>query len=193
MSYVYVPTPYEGEAKWTKNKDKRELENRFSLPILFYQFKINFFNLYDNRCFKCKKACTWVSDRRLWYEGALHQWELDIDHNFPFELGGRLEEGNMVSLCKNCNSKKNKKLPKEFYSDNELESLERYLITQADLFPKKKSWEIRYKFDGLRKDEIKKILIEEYGIDKELVEITGSVPKDGIHNYGWSTKEEEDN
>ena len=190
MSFVYVPTP--DKATWTKSKDKQKFQQRFKPYILLYQFRLNFFSLFDDRCFKCKRPCNWISDTRGFYEGALHQWELDMDHNLPFELGGRLEEGNIVALCKTCNSKKNKKHPEEFYSDNELESLERYLITQADLFPKKNyPYEEKRDWYLMNKKEKKKMLIEEYGIDEKLVELTGSIPADGIHNYAWCSHDDD--
>ena len=189
MNFSYIPTPDKGEVKWTKSKDKQEFQKRFKPYILLYQFKLNFFSLFDDRCFKCKKTCNWISDPRLWYEGALHQWELDIDHNLPFELGGRLEEGNLVSLCKTCNSKKHKKHPEEFYSKDELENLEKYLITQADLFPpKNQTYEEKWKFYSLTNDERKKMLIEDYGIDEKLVK-TAEADKD--HTYRWAKSDEE--
>ena len=185
-SFNYIPTKYEGNWKWNKNTDKAELSGRFYPSILFYQFKINFFSLFDDKCFKCHKPCEWVEHNGLWMDGCVKQWELHIDHNFPFHLGGRLEEGNMVSLCKTCNSNKNKKLPEEFYDKDELERLDNYLIAQASLSPQKNEWKEKLyrKFQCLGKKQ-KKIFLLEKGVDKKLIDITEDNEN---HNLSWSSE-----
>lgn len=39
--------------------------------------------------------------------------ELAIDHIYPESRGGELTEGNLVTACKYCNSKKGKRTPEE--------------------------------------------------------------------------------
>lgn len=63
-------------------------------------------NKFENKCFKCGAA-----DR------------LEFDHHIPLSKGGVLEPGNIVILCKSCNSRKRDKDPEEFYSPLELEKL----------------------------------------------------------------------
>jgi len=61
-------------------------------------------------CFKCG-----TSDR------------LVLDHNIPLSKGGKLTYDNVVVLCNTCNSRKNAKDPKDFYTKEELERLNKLL------------------------------------------------------------------
>jgi len=75
------------------------------------------FKLFNNKCFKCGGN-----------KG------LSIDHHIPFSRGGRLTIGNSVLLCRSCNSSKNAKDPKDFYTEKQLNQLAKMGITESSLF-----------------------------------------------------------
>lgn len=79
--------------------------------------KLKLLDLFNNKCFKC---------------GSLNN--LTIDHHLPFSKGGLLTFTNCVILCKSCNSKKNAKMPQDFYTINELEKLKKLGIDHNSLF-----------------------------------------------------------
>ena len=62
--------------------------------------------LFSNRCFRCGSTD-----------------ELTMDHHYPLSSNNALELDNAVVLCQSCNSKKHKKLPENFYSQQELDKL----------------------------------------------------------------------
>ncbi len=49
-------------------------------------------------------------------------------------LGGRLEPGNIVALCRRCNGKKLDQPPEQFYTPQELAQLPAIFMQQAALF-----------------------------------------------------------
>ena len=75
------------------------------------------FNLFNNKCFKCKSTDS-----------------LSIDHHLPFSRGGLLTFSNCVILCRSCNSSKNAKKPEDFYSEKELKKLRLLGIDSNSLF-----------------------------------------------------------
>lgn len=75
------------------------------------------FKKFNNKCFKC---------------GSLKN--LCIDHHLPFSRGGLLTFSNCVILCKSCNSRKNAKMPEDFYTNKELMKLEKMGISENSLF-----------------------------------------------------------
>lgn len=83
--------------------------------------KKELFEKFNNKCFKCGNPNS-----------------LTIDHHVPFSRGGILTFSNCVLLCKSCNSKKNAKMPKDFYTDKELEKLDKMGISENSLFSKRK-------------------------------------------------------
>ena len=104
------------------------------------------------------------------YVGGLWiQQELDIDHHIPFEKNGRMICGNLVSLCKKCNSKKGANHPETFYDSDEIEGLMPFLKAQELIIPKSYYWdsETLWTFRGQSNDERFDTLIGE-GINPEL-------------------------
>ncbi|MFN9915054.1 MAG: HNH endonuclease, partial [Pirellulaceae bacterium] len=101
----------------TRSNDVGGFRRRFRPEILYYQFKLNFFSLFDNKCFKCKKLAAWdiypESDEMM--GGLLRQKQLLIDHHVALENGGRYQPGNLVSLCQRCNGRKHTMHPEDFY------------------------------------------------------------------------------
>lgn len=75
------------------------------------------FKKFKNKCFKCgsKKFLT-------------------IDHHLPFSRGGLLTFTNCVLLCRSCNSKKNAKVPEDFYNEKELNKLKKLGVDSNSLF-----------------------------------------------------------
>ena len=66
----------------------------------------NLFTKFKNKCFNCGST-----DR------------LELDHHIPLSKGGKLIEGNVVILCKSCNSGKRDLLPEDFYTEEQLQQL----------------------------------------------------------------------
>jgi 5-methylcytosine-specific restriction endonuclease McrA len=62
--------------------------------------------LFNNQCFHC---------------GAKEY--LQIDHHYPLSRGFGLKISNAVLLCCSCNASKHDKLPNEFYSIEQLNTL----------------------------------------------------------------------
>lgn len=72
--------------------------------------------LFSNLCFKCKTGKS-----------------LTLDHHYPLSKGYPLSIENAVILCKSCNSSKSVKLPYEFYTKDELNSVE-YILALANIY-----------------------------------------------------------
>lgn len=109
-----------------KKGEKRTFFSRFRLRVIEELYKKKFFSLFDNRCFRCGvyEAPTWV-----WAPSILC-----MDHHVPFSAGGRFEAGNLASLCRSCNSKKQDKDPAIFYPPALLRELQPLLNAQTALF-----------------------------------------------------------
>ena len=63
-------------------------------------------SLFKSQCFKCK-----TTNRP------------EIDHHMPLSLGYPLSRDNAVILCKSCNSSKGNKIPTDFYTEEEYNTL----------------------------------------------------------------------
>lgn len=61
---------------------------------------------FDNVCFKCKT-----------------KKDLCLDHHFPLSKGFGMNAKNVVLLCKSCNSSKYNKMPCDFYTEDELNNI----------------------------------------------------------------------
>lgn len=172
----------------TRSNDVSGFRRRFRPDILYYQFKLNFFSLFDNKCFKCKKFATWdmYPDSDEMMGSLLRQKQLVIDHHIALENGGSYQPGNLVSLCQRCNGRKRTMRPEDFYDDQELVKLEPYLIVQSDIFPpegKYWGWKKYEQFIDGDMDVKRTMLIGE-NIDPGLIEICLTNPN---HYYycGW--------
>jgi hypothetical protein len=113
--------------------------------------------------------------------GEWVQDQLVIDHHYPFERGGRLVSGNLVSLCKACNSKKGALYPEDFYASNDLERLYPYLVAQDVIIPKSHYWSYEAYIAFMRSswDEKLESLLAE-GIN---IELARSALKHVLHRY----------
>ncbi|HUQ36952.1 MAG TPA: HNH endonuclease [Aestuariivirga sp.] len=100
---------------WLKKFQHRDVVNVFKLKL---------FELFDNQCFRC---------------GAADQ--LHIDHHIPRTLGGKLEPGNLVVLCRRCNNAKGTIAPDVFYGENHLLLLAPKLEKQRELFDFQWDWQ----------------------------------------------------
>jgi hypothetical protein len=103
--------------EYRKKREKNEFFSRYRYKLIINLFKDKFFNHFNNECFKCKSKDNLV-----------------IDHNIPSALGGHYVEGNLVSLCRKCNSRKWNNHPEYFYSEKETLSLQNLLNNQKSLF-----------------------------------------------------------
>jgi hypothetical protein len=110
-----------------RNKEKRELFRPFRLHVIEDLYKRRFFDHFGNCCFKCGKP-----EKRKQEIGAPPN--LYIDHHIPMALGGHLIPGNLVALCRKCNNLKRDKAAGEFYTGQELASLQPLLDAQKELF-----------------------------------------------------------
>jgi hypothetical protein len=172
----------------TRSNDVGGFRRRFRPEILYYQFKINFFELFNNQCFKCKRLAAWVtypeSDEIM--GGLLAQKQLVIDHHFSLANGGRYQPGNLVSLCQRCNGRKHTRHPEDFYSDQELAMLQPYLIAQRDFFPPDGKYWPWTKYERFIDGDIgmKRMMLRDEDIDPALIEICLTNPS---HYYycGW--------
>lgn len=75
------------------------------------------FDRFNNKCFKCG-----------------NKEDLTVDHHIPFIRSGRLTRSNAVLLCRSCNSSKNAKMPKDFYTEKELKKLDIMGVNENNLF-----------------------------------------------------------
>lgn len=66
--------------------------------------------LFNNQCFNC---------------GSLER--LEIDHHYPLSRGYGLSPHNAVLLCKSCNASKNNKMPEQFYTSDQIKTLNHML------------------------------------------------------------------
>jgi len=62
--------------------------------------------LFKHKCFRCEST------------QSLH-----IDHHYPLSAGYSLSRENAVLLCNSCNSTKGAKMPEEFYTEEQLNTL----------------------------------------------------------------------
>ena len=85
---------------------KKSLDNNYNKEDIKYTFK-----LFNNKCFNCPSTTN-----------------LEIDHHKPLSKNNGLSRTNAVVLCKNCNSSKHNKDPKDFYSSDKILLLESFDI-----------------------------------------------------------------
>lgn len=139
--------------KEQRGKEKRELFKRFKIRAIEDVYKKKFFNLFDNRCFKCgTKEKPYVE---------IGPPVLCIDHHIPLIHGGHLVPGNLVSLCHRCNNKKHDRRPEEFYSAEELNKLKPILEKQNEIF--------EFNFDLDRWENDREGYLLSIGVEKQLV------------------------
>lgn len=117
-----TPLPIE-DAQRQRKKDKADLYKPFKAPVIAELAKRRLYALFDNRCFNCGSTS-----------------RLQIDHHIPQFLGGRLLPGNLVILCSRCNSAKRDAHPEQFYSQEQLRTVESLLDAQLEIFNFKFDW-----------------------------------------------------
>jgi hypothetical protein len=109
-----------------KKREKRAFFARYGVRVVEELYKKKFFALFENRCFRCGayEAPTWV-----WAPAVLC-----MDHHIPFHRGGHFEAGNLVCLCRPCNTQKRDKDPAIYYPPSLLNRLTPLLSAQETLF-----------------------------------------------------------
>jgi 5-methylcytosine-specific restriction endonuclease McrA len=100
-----------------RSTDKYELFKYFRLPVIIDTKKRQLFALFDQRCFHCGSEA-----------------KLVMDHHVPQRLGGRLVPGNVVALCSICNALKGTSAPADFYTAEQLKTLDPILYAELELF-----------------------------------------------------------
>lgn len=116
-----------------RQKEKRALWGRYQLSALERHYKAKFFDVFGNRCFKC--GAVELPPQR----GKMPV--LCVDHHVPMALGGHLEPGNLVVLCRRCNELKLDRLPEDFYTSEELLRLAPFLECQHEFFAFTFDWD----------------------------------------------------
>lgn len=139
-----------------RGKDKRELFKPFKLALLENHARRRFYDLFGNRCFKCRSPGPLV-----------------MDHHVPIILGGRLVPGNIVALCRDCNSRKGDRPPEAFYTADELERLRPFLDGQAPVF--------EFEFDWRAWEVDRESYLVSIGIDPALVREVLTDPNHRFH------------
>lgn len=114
------------EMKRQRKKEKWALYREFRFEIIRDHITKKFFQLFDNRCYKC---------------GAGSRERLVMDHHVPVARGGHFTPGNLVALCIYCNNKKADMPPESFYSRQELDQLQPLLAEQDEIFSFQFDWE----------------------------------------------------
>ena len=140
--------------KGQRQKEKRLLYRRFPFRALERLCKARFFALFGNKCFKC--GAPELPPRVNCFP------VLCMDHHIPMVLGGRLEPGNIVVLCRRCNAQKLDQPPEQFYTPQELAQLPAIFAQQAPLFD--------FAFDEEAWVQGPAAYLVSLGLDEELVE-----------------------
>src|SRR5262249_48345245 len=132
--------PEPDEIEKIRGRDKWLWDKQFMLRAIENHYRNKLYSVFNYRCFNCSRPATHESYRDMeevpFYRG------LDRDHHVPIALGGRLVPGNIVVLCKACNSRKQEVDPRSFYSADKLASLRPLLMQQEGV--------LAFKFDGDR-------------------------------------------
>jgi hypothetical protein len=113
--------------KRQRNKEKRDLFQRFRVRAIADVYKNKVYASFGNRCFKCganEKPKQEIGKPPV----------LCLDHHIPMALVGHLVPGNIVALCRKCNNAKLDKAPEEFYTQDELRKLVPFLELQEEIF-----------------------------------------------------------
>ena len=110
--------------KRQRSKERLDLWGRFRLKVLkdFYRGKL--LELFDRKCYNC---------------GA--DQDLQLDHHIPLVSGGHSVPGNLVALCKRCNSKKRSLQPVGFYTQAQLDNLTPLFERQEEIFLFEFDWD----------------------------------------------------
>lgn len=79
--------------------------------------------VFENKCFNCK-----TTDN------------LTIDHHYCLNNGNPLAVGNAVLLCRCCNGSKSDQEPDEFYTKEQIESIEKLFKLAIQLKINMENW-----------------------------------------------------
>lgn len=124
------------ELKLKRNLEKRKFYKRFVFKIIEDHYKRKLYSQFHDSCYNCGDT----EDLDL---SIRKPWKLCLDHHTPMTHGGHYELGNLVVLCRQCNSVKQKKSPEDFYDTNKLERLGQILGEQNHMdFAFEFNWEL---------------------------------------------------
>lgn len=154
-----------------RQRDKREWDKKYCLRVIENHFRNKLFSLFEYSCVKCFTPGMLRTDfagmeRVPFWRG------LERDHHLPIRLGGRLIPGNIGVLCTSCNSRKNEKSPRAFYTTGELDRVQRCLD--------KEEAALHFKFDWEAWRQDRSQYLASLGIDRELI---GEVLTNEDHRY----------
>lgn len=128
-----------------RNRQKRALMKPFRLAVIYALYRDRLLGLFNHRCYKCRQP-----------------GPLDLDHHVPMVLGGQLVAGNIVALCKRCNNVKHDRAPEEFYTADELATLESILVAEEKV--------LAFRFDWNHWNADRRAYLIAIGIDPTLVD-----------------------
>lgn len=121
--------------KLQRNLEKRKFYERYVFKIIKDHYKRKLYSQFHDSCYNCGDTEDLDLSRR-------RPWKLCLDHHIPITHGGRYELGNLVVLCRQCNSIKNKYLPEDFYEQKKLDCLRLLLEEQKHIdFSFEFNWE----------------------------------------------------
>lgn len=139
-----------------RSKEKRAFWGRYWFRVIEYLYKERFFALFGHRCFRCGAPEPPKT-------GLYYPMVLCMDHHLPMALGGHLQAGNLVALCRRCNGQKLDKHPDVFYTSDELERLQPLLNAQTALFS--------FAFDPDKWKENREAYLLDVGVSPAIVQV----------------------
>ena len=142
----------------SRSGQRRTFQQRYRLAVIYDHFHARLLESFEHRCFRC---------------GSTN--DLVLDHHVPYALGGRLEPGNIIVLCADCNERKGDRPPTEAYSANQLSAATRILDEQPAL--------LAFEFDNAAWDRDRAGYLRSLGIDAGTVERVLTDP-DHVHFIG---------
>jgi 5-methylcytosine-specific restriction endonuclease McrA len=106
-----------------RREQRRALERAYRLEPIFDLYRQRLIDAFGGRCARC---------------GALSP--VVLDHHVPLALGGVLQPGNIVPLCRHCNDAKHEQPPERFYSAEQLAWIDERLAEQPAIMAFEFNW-----------------------------------------------------
>lgn len=135
---------------------------KFFTKVISNHFKNAVFGSFYWKCFLCETSATYRDPQSIEFRHATVVHNLHFDHHIPRANGGLLIPGNIVVLCRECNSKKSDRAPEAVYTRDEWEDLRTLLTEQKEL--------LRFQFNRRRWLSDKRKYYEEIGLSTDLID-----------------------
>jgi 5-methylcytosine-specific restriction endonuclease McrA len=145
------------EIKLQRLREKRKFYKRFVFKIIEDHYRKKLYAQFNYSCFNCGETEEFDLSKNK-------PWTLCLDHHIPMIHGGHFRLGNLVVLCRKCNSMKHDNMPEEFYDKEKLDTIELILEEQKNL-------EFDFVFDWKLWQEDRVTYLSSLGIDRSLIDI----------------------